>query len=395
MSTKTPIRFLDGGLGTTLESPPHNAKFKADSSLWSSDFLVTSPRTLSGVHRAFVEAGADVLLTATYQASFEGFAATKKAGTPESALNKDKENKRSSGQDDSATYSKEEASVVMRNAVSLAKEAFASSQCAGSKNIGKHVALSLGAYGATTKPSTEYSGEYTPEHMQTVEGLVDWHDQRLEVFRDDEATWNDVNYVSFETLPVLKEVQAVRRVMAKHNTTQHFREWWISCVFPNDDLTLPDGSPVSAVVEAMLTNRGDQGQRPWGIGINCTDIKKLDMLLHQYEAAAQSILDTDDTQDASARRAQWPWLVTYPDGAQGSVYNTETQQWEIDPEMKKKGPQRPWHEELAQIITKTAERGRWKGILVGGCCKTTPDDIRKLRSQLATIESDAYFLESG
>ncbi|KAL8853825.1 MAG: hypothetical protein Q9221_001296 [Calogaya cf. arnoldii] len=395
MSTKTPIRFLDAGLGTTLESPPHNAKFKADSSLWSSDFLVTSPATLSGVYRAFVEAGADVLLTATYQASFEGFAATKKAGTPESASNKDKENKTASSQDDSATYSKEEASVVMRNAVSLAKEAFASSQCAGSKSIGKYVALSLGAYGATTKPSTEYSGDYKPENMQTVEGLVDWHDQRLEVFRDDEATWNDVNFVSFETLPVLKEVQAVRRVMAKHNTTQHFREWWISCVFPNDDLTLPDGSPVSAVVEAMLTNRGDQGQRPWGIGINCTDIKKLEKLLHQYEAAAQNILDTDDTQDVSARRAQWPWLVTYPDGAQGSVYNTETQQWKIDPEMKKKGPQRPWHEELAQIITKTAERGRWKGILVGGCCKTTPDDIRKLRSKLATIESDAYFLESG
>lgn len=393
MSSKIPVRFLDAGLGTTLESPPHNAKFKADSSLWSSDFLITSPDTLSGVHRAFVEAGADVLLTATYQASLEGFAATGKAGTLQSDLNR--QSKGSLAQDHSATYNEEEAGAVMRRAVALAKEACSSSQYAASKSVSKRVALSLGAYGATMQPSTEYSGDYEPEHMRTVEGLRHWHEVRLSIFRDDEPTWNDVDFVSFETLPVLQEVQAVRRVMAQHNTAEHSREWWISCVFPNDDLTLPDGSPVSAVVEAMLTDRGDQGQRPWGIGINCTDIKKLDKLLRQYEAAAQTILDTDSAQETSAKRAQWPWLVTYPDGAQGSVYNTETQQWEIDPEMKAKGPQRPWHEELAEIITKTAERGHWKGILVGGCCKTMPEDIRKLRSQMAAIESDAYYLESS
>ena len=393
MSSKMPIRFLDAGLGTTLESPPHNAKFKADSSLWSSDFLITSPKTLSGVHRAFVEAGSDVLLTATYQASLEGFAATTRAETPQSASTDKQEQKSNTSQDGSTTYDEEEAVVLMRTAVPLAKQAFFDSQSTRSKS--KQIALSLGAYGATMQPSTEYSGDYKPENMRTVDGLLDWHEKRLKVFRDDKATWNDVDLVSFETLPVLQEVQAVRRVMAKHNMTPHSRDWWISCVFPNDDLTLPDGSPVPAVVEVMLTDQGDTAPRPWGIGINCTDIKKLDKLLRQYETAAQSILDTDSALDASAKRGRWPWLVTYPDGAQGSVYNTESQKWEIDPQMKAKGPQRPWHEELAEIITKTAERGHWKGILVGGCCKTMPDDIRKLRSQLAALESDAYYLESG
>ncbi|KAL9000448.1 MAG: hypothetical protein Q9169_000965 [Polycauliona sp. 2 TL-2023] len=394
MSSKIPVRFLDAGLGTTLESPRHNAKFQVDSGLWSSDFLITSPSTLSGVHQAFVEAGADVLLTGTYQASLEGFAATKKAGTQESASNNGQDHEESPSQDNSATYDKEEASSVMRKAVPLAKEAFSSSQYGRSKTI-KQIALSLGAYGATMQPSTEYSGDYKPEHMRTVEGLLDWHEERLRIFRDDGPTWKDVDLVSFETLPVLQEVHAVRRVMAKHNITPDSRQWWISCVFPNDDLTLPDGNPVSAVVKAMLMDQGSQAQRPWGIGINCTDIKKLDKLIHQYEAAAQNILDTNPAMNASAKRAQWPWLVTYPDGAQGSVYNTETQQWEIDPQMKAKGPQQAWHGELAEIIKKAAERGHWKGILVGGCCKTTPDDIKKLRSQLASIESDAYFLESG
>ncbi|KAL8864910.1 MAG: hypothetical protein Q9174_007167 [Haloplaca sp. 1 TL-2023] len=224
------------------------------------------------------------------------------------------------------------------------------------------------------KPSTEYSGEYRPENMKTVESLAAWHEKRFKIFKEDPATWKDIDYVSFETLPMLQEIKAVRHVMAKYNRADDRpKPWWISCVFPNDDLTLPDGSTVATVVSAMLSQSDTEGQPPWGIGINCTDIKKLAPLISRYEAAAQNILGPD---------IQWTWLVTYPDGAQGSVYNTETQQWEIDPEMRAEGPQIPWHEELAEIVRETAERGRWKGIVVGGCCKTTPDSIGKLRKRL-------------
>lgn len=393
MSSKVPIRFLDAGLGTTLESPPHHAKFRADSSLWSSDFLITSPDTLSRVHKAFVHAGADVLLTATYQASLEGFAATRKIPASKSSLTTKHDSVSGDGSEAQGhdTYGPQEAAALMRSAVPLAKQAITSTYPAGTKGTSNGVALSLGAYGATMQPSTEYSGEYKPDKMQTVEGLVEWHGKRLRIFRDGEATWKDIDYVSFETLPVLQEVQAVRQVMAKcNNHPEHWKKWWISCVFPNDDLTLPDGSTATAVVEAMLQKSDPRkGQRPWGIGINCTDIKKLNKLIFEYEATADRVVGHDTP------RTQWPWLVTYPDGAQGSVYNTETQQWEIDPEMKAQGLQRPWHEELAEIITDTAERGRWQGILVGGCCKTTPDDIKKLRSRLASKTSDAYHLESG
>ncbi|KAL8703437.1 MAG: hypothetical protein Q9201_003375 [Fulgogasparrea decipioides] len=394
MSSRVPIRFLDAGLGTTLESPPHNAKFQPDSSLWSSDFLITSPDTLSGVHNAFVDAGADVLLTATYQASLEGFTATKKSQRTNFNLNGQEEIGGSTSENKSEakgteTYGFEEAAAYMRKAVPLAKQAIASKHPDTSKSTSRGVALSLGAYGATMQPSTEYSGQYEPENMRTVQGLADWHERRFRIFRDDAATWNDVDYISFETLPVLQEVQAVRKVMSKYNSVDHPKPSWISCVFPNDDLTLPDGSPVSATIEAMLGTSDSGDARPWGIGINCTDIKKLKNLILQYESSAEKILGRGST------REQWPWLVTYPDGAQGSVYNTKTQQWEIDPEMKAKGPQRPWHEELAEIVTETAERGRWKGILVGGCCKTTPDSIRQLRSRLASKDSATLFLESG
>ncbi|KAL8939889.1 MAG: hypothetical protein Q9216_003110 [Gyalolechia sp. 2 TL-2023] len=385
MSNKIPVRLLDAGLGTTLESPPHDARFPADTCLWSSHFLITSPDTLSRVHRAFVDAGADVLLTGTYQASLQGFTATKKHTSSDKGSITTQDNQGSTSQETS-TYSPHEAATLMRSAVPLARQAFSSIGSSTKRDAGGNVALSLGAYGATMQPSTEYSGEYKPESMTTAEGLFSWHEERLRVFKDDFTTWDDIDYISFETLPVLQEVHAVKRVMAKHNRAEKAKPWWISCVFPNDDLTLPDGNSAEAAVKAMLETSDTATQRPWGLGVNCTDIKKLHQLILRYEAAAAQVLDPSD---------QWPWLVTYPDGAQGSVYNTETGGWEMDPEMKARGPQIPWHEELADIVTKTADRGRWKGILVGGCCKTTPDSIRALRAQLASAESDAFYLETG
>ena len=73
-----PLLLLDGGLGTTLEEE-RGICFTDATPLWSSHLLVSSPETLLDVHSGYVSAGADILLTATYQASFHGFEETLKA----------------------------------------------------------------------------------------------------------------------------------------------------------------------------------------------------------------------------------------------------------------------------------------------------------------------------
>src|ERR687893_2615386 len=61
---------LDGGLATELEKLGHDL----GDSLWSARLLRDSPGDIEAVHRAYFEAGADVAITASYQASYEGFA---------------------------------------------------------------------------------------------------------------------------------------------------------------------------------------------------------------------------------------------------------------------------------------------------------------------------------
>ena len=62
---------IDGGLATELEARGHDL---ADA-LWSARLLRDEPQAIEDVHAAYFEAGADVAITASYHATFEGFEA--------------------------------------------------------------------------------------------------------------------------------------------------------------------------------------------------------------------------------------------------------------------------------------------------------------------------------
>ncbi|KAH7417493.1 Homocysteine S-methyltransferase [Cadophora sp. MPI-SDFR-AT-0126] len=361
------IQLLDGGLGTTL-ADQHSCTFDASTPLWSSHLLVTDPDTLRKVQTAFVDAGADVLLSATYQVSFEGF-----AGTGDGIGEK-------------------RAAELMRSAVGIARGAFAASGTRNEedgKEKGK-VALSLGAYGATMIPSQEYSGKYDEARL-SVSGLKGWHLKRLSAFApisgigavrenslDEEKRsrcWKDVDLVAFETLPLLEEITAVRQVMYELEVSRvGKREFWISCVFPGEGMGLPDGSLVEDVVRAMLERR--EGEIvPMGIGINCTKVGKLEGLVLEFERVVGEVVQRG--------AAEWPKLVIYPDGTDGEVYDTVTKEWVKSVDGGKS--EISWDETVFGIMDRARKRGLWKGILVGGCCKTTPDDISKLRRRIDEV----------
>ena len=373
-----PILLLDGGLGTTLESPPCNIHFSSSTPLWSSHLLVSSPKILSNVQQDFVRKGVDVLLTATYQASFEGFAATPRESSQSSEADDNENGKVRDAAEDpksKAGYDRNEAAALMCSAVSIAHSATTQSL---RKTL---VALSIGAYGATMRPSQEYTGAYLPSMLATP-NLQSWHADRLSVFTSHPNTWNSIDLVAFETLPLLAEIKAARRVMAEVSSKADQKRLWISCVFPNEDLRLPDGSNVRQVAEAMVADGGMEEQVPWGIGVNCTKVGKLRGLVREFEDAVGALVEE------GRAKCEWPWLVLYPDGAQGLVYNTSTHAWEAKDGDERVENKRTWDEEVFEILVEISKRRRWEGVLVGGCCKTSPEDIGNLRKRIDELETE-------
>ncbi|WP_343709937.1 homocysteine S-methyltransferase family protein, partial [Mycobacterium sp.] len=65
----------DGGLATELQARGHDLSGGRSGALWSARLLVDAPQEIIAVHRDFFRAGATIATTASYQASFEGFAA--------------------------------------------------------------------------------------------------------------------------------------------------------------------------------------------------------------------------------------------------------------------------------------------------------------------------------
>jgi homocysteine S-methyltransferase len=285
------IQVLDGGLGTSLEDQ-YGVRFDHSKPLWSTHFLIEGQDTLLSCQRDFAAAGVDVLLTATYQVSIEGFSRTKipefPNGIPKSAIG-----------------------PYLHGAVEIAENA----RAAG--NDGIKLALSLGPYGACMIPGQEYSGTYDEAHG-SEESLYQWHLERLRLFTEVEGLMSRVQMLALETIPRLDEIRAVRRAVHAAGITVPF---WISCVFPREDNALPDGNAINDVVQAMM-GAVPESAAPWGIGINCTKIHKLPSLISEFEASVAHMVSEGRLQSA-------PSLVLYPDGTNGEVYNTTTKKWEM------------------------------------------------------------------
>jgi homocysteine S-methyltransferase len=155
----------DGGLATELEARGHDLS----DPLWSARLLADAPQEIVAVHAAFFRAGASIATTASYQASFDGFAA------------------RGVGRD--------EVVVLLRRSVELAKAARVE---VGARDA--WVAASIGPYGAALADGSEYRGRYG----LSVAELARWHRPRLEALA---AAGADV--LALETVPDVDEAEAL------------------------------------------------------------------------------------------------------------------------------------------------------------------------------------------
>lgn len=164
---------LDGGMSNQLESAGHDLSDE----LWSARLLAEVPEAIVEAHLAYFLAGADVAITSSYQATFEGFA---KRG-----------------------ISRERAAELLALSVELAREAARRAQRQGvSRPL--YTAASVGPYGAMLADGSEYRGRYG----LSVAELAEFHRPRLEVLA---AAGPDV--LALETVPDADEAEALLGVV--------------------------------------------------------------------------------------------------------------------------------------------------------------------------------------
>jgi homocysteine S-methyltransferase len=157
--------ILDGGLSNQLAAQGCDLS----DPLWSARLLADAPEQIEAAHTAYVRAGAQVLITASYQATYEGFA------------------RRGTG--------RAEASALLTSSVELARRA-----AAGRADV--RVAASVGPYGAMLADGSEYRGRYG----LSVRELERFHRPRIETLA---AAGPDV--LALETVPDADEAEALLR----------------------------------------------------------------------------------------------------------------------------------------------------------------------------------------
>lgn len=263
--------LLDGGLATQLEAQGCDI----GNALWSAALLIENPQAIVAASRAFLDAGAECIATASYQASREGFA---QRGVPG-----------------------DEADALMLRSVELATRARDEYVAATAPDFTPLIAASIGPYGAALHDGSEYRGDYGVSKA----ALREFHAARLRLF---DASGADV--LAIETIPSFSEGEVLAALLSACKTPA-----WVSFSCRNDR-TISDGTPVESAVALF---RGHPVVA--ATGINCTPPQFATALIEKIREAVpdKSIIaypNSGEIYDAATH--SWSGSVTPLDYAQAA-----------------------------------------------------------------------------
>ena len=222
---------LDGGLATALEARGHDLS----DALWSARILRDDPQAIEDVHVSYFEAGAEVAITSSYQASFEGF--------------------------ETLGIGRDEAASLLRLSVELAQRA---RERTGGGGL---VAGSVGPFCVVWANGAEYTGDYRGASDEQIAGT-----QRARIAELVDA---GADVIALETIPNGREAAILGELLSEVPQV----EAWVSFCF-RDGVHLSDGTPISDAVRAA----GRTG-RVAAFGVNCTPPQHVDALLQAARRA--------------------------------------------------------------------------------------------------------------
>lgn len=257
---------IDGGFATQLET--HGASI--NDPLWSALYLIKQPHLVKRVHLEYLEAGADILVTSSYQATIPGFL--------------------------SRGLSIEEAESLLEKSVTLAVEARDKFWDAVKKVPGHNynralVAASIGSYGAYLADGSEYSGNYGPG--VDLEKLKDFHRRRLQVLVE-----SGPDLLAFETIPNKLEAQALVELLEEENIQIPS---WI-CFSSVDGENAPSGESFKECLDII-----NKSGKVNAVGINCAPPQFVENLICYFKELTKKA------------------IVVYPNS--GEVWDGRAKKW--------------------------------------------------------------------
>lgn len=258
--TQNNALILDGGLATQLEARGCDL----NDPLWSAKLLLENPDIIRQVHADYLWAGADCIITASYQATLPGF---QRRGLTEA-----------------------EAEGLLRLAVTLAKEARDQfwAQQTNPARLRPLVAASIGPYGAYLAHGEEYTGDYDLDEA----GLRAFHRRRWQLLAGERP-----DLLACETIPSFAEAQVLAELLVE---TAEMGAWFsFSC---QNGRLISDGTSIADC--AALLHPLPQ---VLAIGINCTAPRFIPDLIREVQRA------TDKP------------IVVYPNS--GEEYDAVSKQW--------------------------------------------------------------------
>ena len=229
---RDPFTVIDGGLSTALEL------LGADISgpLWTAQTVIDDPALLERAHRSFVEAGADIIATASYQCGTKQF--------------------------ESIGLSAKEARDALASMTTIARRAVEGTTVA--------VAASVGPFGASLANGSEYNGRYGVE-WQIVE---DYHREKLQILVDSGA-----DLVAIETIPLAAEALLIAEILEELGAPPA----WFSFGFADETQTYGLDAVDKAV--PLIAGYADLV----AIGLNCTHPRYVDSLLQSMSELVSGI----------------------------------------------------------------------------------------------------------
>jgi homocysteine S-methyltransferase len=227
---------LDGGLATELEQAGQDL----DHPLWSARLVFEAPAAVVRVHRDYLEAGADCLTAASYQATIGGLVG--------------------------AGLGRQQAEQVMRRTVELARQAWSEHLAATGGSQTPVVAASIGPYGAYLADGSEYVGRYRIDRSD----LRAFHQPRWEIVS------RVTDLLACETVPNLAEAEVLLDLLRQ---TPGVRAWVsFSC---RDGERISDGTPIAECAAACAEH-----PRVLAVGVNCTAPRFVPELIDRVREAA-------------------------------------------------------------------------------------------------------------